>query len=78
MSKPPLGPNETYVRRYWSVLGCSWRGHYTKRDGKLVRCGHKHRTEAAAKRCRDKMRKTKPGNCQDYRAVEIHLVKRAR
>lgn len=60
---------------FWQAVGCSWKGRTTKRDGKVVHCGHKHKTEKAADVCAHNMRRTKPGKCQWYKAVEIHMVK---
>lgn len=37
---------------YWSAIAKSYaRGRFIKRDGVIVKCGHKHRTEAAAQKC---------------------------
>jgi hypothetical protein len=58
-------------KAFWEVVGCSWAGKTTKRNGKAVTCGHRHKTQSATKPCVAKMRKSKPGNCQDYRAVEV-------
>lgn len=55
------------------AMGCSWRGNLTKRDGKLVTCGHHHRLRLDAKRCCDQMQKEKPGRCQDYRVFKVNL-----
>jgi len=55
------------------VMGCSWQGNMTRRDGKLVTCGHQHETFLEAEPCRAKMRKEKPGRCQDYRIARIIL-----
>lgn len=62
------------------VEGCSRLGNTTKRDGKRVMCGHYHRSKIAARKCAKKMRISRPGNCQDYRVVEIHRfrIKRPR
>ncbi len=54
-------------------MGCSWKGNLTRRDGKLVTCGHQHMTFLEAEPCRDIMRKEKPGRCQDYRISKIIL-----
>jgi hypothetical protein len=59
---------------YWFAAGCSWAGKLTKRDGRLVRCTHKHRSAAGAAPCVKRLRELKVGNCQNYRAVEIMLV----
>jgi hypothetical protein len=65
-----------YVKtiRYFVACGESWGGILTKRDGRTVTCGHRHRTEKTAERCAARMRKTRPGNCQTYRVSEIHSV----
>jgi hypothetical protein len=78
--KTPSGAKLLKVSKFWVSLGCSWQGRTTKRDGEVVSCKHKHRTESGAKKCVGAMRKSKPGNCQDYRAVEIYryLYKRLR
>jgi len=47
-------------------VGCSWQGNLTKRDGKLVTCGHKHLSHETAKKCLRRMRRSRPGNCQNY------------
>lgn len=37
---------------YWSVFAVSRaRGRWIKRDGVTVKCGHKHKSKAAAERC---------------------------
>ena len=72
----PMAANDEYLGSHWEASGCSWAGRTTKRDGKAVRCGHKHRTAAAAEKCVKKMRKERPGNCQNYRTMQIFLVKR--
>ena len=59
------------TRKAYIVCGCSWHGNLTKRDKKTVNCGHKHKTWQAASKCISKMRKERPGNCQDYRAFEF-------
>ena len=72
----PMYPGEEFIGDYWEAVGCSWRGNQTKRDGKRVSCGHKHRSEQAAEKCVQKMKKTRPGNCQTYRANHYYLVMR--
>jgi hypothetical protein len=62
------------TKRYFQVTGCSWAGKTTRRDGKAVTCGHKHRSRKTAEPCERRMRETRPGNCQDYRAQEIVVV----
>lgn len=59
------------VVRYLEVHGESRRGVTTKRNGKVVSCGHRHRTQAAAKKCEARMRLDRPGNCQTYRVASI-------
>ena len=59
---------------YYIAAGCSWKGRTTKRDGKIVECGHKHKTREAAIPCQRKMRETKPGKCQDYRVSQIEML----
>jgi hypothetical protein len=56
---------------YWAAVGCSWRGNRTKRDGKSVTCGHKHRSRTACEACLKLLRAERPGNCQDYRIENI-------
>jgi hypothetical protein len=69
--QPPL--------HFWEVFGCSRRRqNLTKRDGKHIRCGHRHATEADAAPCLERMRAERPGNCQDYRAVELWVEIRKR
>lgn len=58
-------------KHYWEVVGCSWAGRTTKREGKRITCGHKHKSYETAKPCVAKMRKARPGNCQTYQAIEI-------
>lgn len=72
-----LATAEKVLHRF-VVQGCSWKGRMTRRDGKVVDCGHKHKTHAAAEPCRRRMKKTKPGDCQDYRIakLEIHYHRR--
>ena len=53
------------------VVGCSWKGNITKRDGKMVDCGHKHSTWDEALPCLARMRKERPGKCQNYRIMKI-------
>lgn len=60
---------------FWIAQGVSWKGRMVKRDGKIVTCGHKHKTEKAAQVCVKAMRLEKPGKCQQYRTAEIHRVK---
>jgi len=80
MKEPPeslkklMKPGEVFVRDFWVAQGCSWKGRTTKRNGKTVSCGHKHRSREAALKCAKKMRKEKPGNCQDYRPQHIFMT----
>lgn len=53
------------------ATGCSWKGNITKRDGKPVECVHKHATREEAQPCLERMRKERPGRCQDYRIFKI-------
>lgn len=56
---------------WWEVQGCSWKGNIVKRDGKPVRCGHRHKTERDCEKCIKKMRAERPGHCQNYRSFHI-------
>jgi hypothetical protein len=58
-------------KEFHEAFGCSWQGKTTLRDGHPIRCGHKHRTWQAAEKCAKKMRKNRPGKCQDYRSFLI-------
>ena len=62
-----------YVKTVYIAMGCSWQGNLTRRDGKLVTCGHRHKTSANAERCHNRMRKEKPSKCQSYRVFKINL-----
>ncbi len=55
----------------WIVGGVSWKGRTVLRDGRPVICGHRHRSKAAAGPCVKRMRRERPGKCQDYRAVNL-------
>lgn len=66
--KPPTWAQEI---DYWEVRGQSWAGRPTKRDGKRVNCGHKHKSEEACQKCLKRMKKEKPGNCQVYRVEHV-------
>jgi hypothetical protein len=61
------------LRAMWfEAFGVSWKlGRVTLRDGKAVRCGHRHRSINTANRCAIRMKKDRPGNCQTYRASEM-------
>jgi len=54
--------------------GCSWAGKITHRNKKIVSCGHQHTSLKEAEKCVKKMRKERPGNCQDYRVFSIFYV----
>jgi len=60
---------------YFEAIGTSWTGNVTKRDGKLIGCGHKHRTKSAAERCVRRMEREQPGNCQQYKVGELRMEK---
>ncbi len=60
-------PSDILTQAWYEVYGLSWKGNITKRDGKSVRCGHKHTTWEEAVPCRQQMEKEKPGKCQQYR-----------
>lgn len=60
------------TRTYWQVMGCSRKQHnITRRNGKAVSCGHKHRHESACAPCLANMLRNRSGNCQYYRAVKL-------
>lgn len=63
----------TRVLRFWLAAGCSHRGNLVKREGKVVTCGHRHKSEGAAGRCVRRMQRERPGGCQDCRAVELEI-----
>ena len=58
------------------VFGTSWAGRLTKRDGETVQCGHNHKNRGTAAGCLKRMRRERPGKCQDYRIEELILAKR--
>ena len=56
---------------FWQAVGCSYKGNTCRREGKLVSCGHRHRTREVAERCATKMQQTRPGRCQTYRPIQL-------
>lgn len=67
------GVAPTYAKsfNYWEVQGQSWAMNPTKRDGKRIKCGHHHKSREGCERCLTKMKKERPGKCQQYRAVHV-------
>lgn len=61
-------------RRFYAVFGQSWKGRTTKRNGKTVECGHKHKRREAAEKCAKRMRLSRPGKCQDYQVASLVMV----
>lgn len=60
---------------FWQVYGCSRRKkNITKRNGQTTHCDHKHKTEQSCAHCLKKMKTQRPGNHQDYRPVQIHML----
>lgn len=64
------------IRRktFWQVVGSSWKGNTSKRDGNIVSCGHKHKSEAGCRKCLETMKRDRPGKCQTYRASHFTLL----
>ena len=56
---------------FFAVFGCSWAGRTTWRKGQWVSCGHRHKTRKGTEPCLRRMRRDRPGNCQDYRVGKL-------
>lgn len=82
-SAPPslqaiMKPGEVYIGRYFEVHLHSVRGRSIRREGKIVACGHEHRSEKSAEKCRDKMRASIPERLRSRHypeVVEMHTTK---
>ena len=62
------------VKTFWQAVGCSRKGNTSKRDGKIVDCGHQHKSRHSAQQCATQMEKERPGNCQRYKVTEFTVL----